>query len=367
MAVKKRRRIKKRSSAGKKLATGCALGCGVIVLGIAGLAGFVWHVSSPADQSATIDAVTASSRGAFYAGNLGADDGTTAMLQHTVFELQRIGASQESAEIPDFLKQLQQAQSQLQQVQEQFQMFLPTEAALSIEPVEGRGEPGFVAALNLPRLGNLLAWGMSWAMRSGLDYEKIEHDGETIQSSGKIALCRCDGTLLLSDDPELIKRHLDGGSGGGAAGAPRGAALVRPTLETMGQAEWDVTGALTTESPWLRKAISHIAADEEVEAQLLLDIVIARIGINAVSADEMNLRVAVEGADEEAGKRLFDRLFQLADVFSQRSVDTGLEVDTEASAVEQNGKEVVATLRLTGMKPWISRALEEKLTGASES
>ena len=318
-----------------KAALGCAIGCGVLVLLAfvgAGVAG--WWVVSPGKQRSTLAVASPEAAGRFQVGDLGADPGVTALLDHAIRESQR----QHQAGLPPWMRHLQQAGAAGASPSTGLRMLLPRQATFSIEQAPGGGEPAVVAAFN-PR-------GLTRLFRSMMPDEAVagtHREREIVRFAGDSWASFVDGTVLVSSEEAALRGAIDrllDGDGAPPAPAPDLGAPARG---------WDLAGAVDDRGDML----AQVVYGEQRETPGLER---ALLGIDVTSRDLAAGRVVVECRDRDAQAVALQALEARAAGFAAELAPMGLEL---RSAVRSEGDRAVLDWEVHGLaaatSAWIAR------------
>ncbi|HVS15587.1 MAG TPA: hypothetical protein VMV46_16805 [Thermoanaerobaculia bacterium] len=311
-----------------KLFLGCALGCGALAL-IACLIGalFAWWLVRPGKQYPTAAVVPPDVAGAFHVGDLGADPGVVALLDHLLREMRRQDGSR-----PDWYRDLEPMRWAGGSPSAGLRLLLPREATLSLDAVAGE-EPALVAALNPRGLVRVLRM----IVRASADESRIRrHRGHQIvpfEEGGGMALV--DGTVLLTDREQslesAIDRLLDGGSDRAIAtdAAPAGG-------------PWDLSGAVSD-----RGAVGDLLAGAGGDVRPFAGAHRAALGFDVVSHQTLRGAVVVDCDARDAAvrvaqglrERMADRASALAAAGGElrgavRAMGSRVEVEWQAQGID---------------------------------
>ena len=318
-----------------KAALGCAIGCGVLCLLLfvaAGVAG--WWIVSPGKQRSTLAVASPAAAGTFQVGDLGADPGVTALLDHAIRESQRQGQQG----LPPWMRQLQQAGAAGTSPSTGLRMLLPRQATFAIEEGEGGGDPALVAAFNPRGLTRLFRTLMPDDAVSGTHRA---HELVRFASDSWAALV--DGTVLVASGEEALRGAIDrllDGDGAPAAPAPDLGTPVRG---------WDLSGAVDDRGDMLAELLYGETRETPGFERALL-------GVDVASRDLAAGRVVVECADRDAQAVALQALEARAAGFATQLAEAGLEL---RAAVRGEGERAVLDWEVHGLaaatSDWIAR------------
>lgn len=319
-----------------KAALGCAIGCGVFcLLGFvaAGVAG--WWMVSPGKQRSTLAVASPDAAGTFQVGDLGADPGVTALLDHAIRESQRQGRQG----LPPWMRQLQQAGAAGASPSTGLRMLLPRQATFSIEEVAGGRDPAVVAAFN-PR-------GLTRLFRTLMPDEAVSgtHRGQELVSFASDSWAAfVDGTVLVASEEAALRGAIDRLLDGAGAPAPPAPDLGAPVRG------WDLAGAVDDRGDMLGELLYG-------EPRPTPGLERAILGVDVASRDLAAGRVVVECADPDAQAVALQALEARAAGFADELAEAGLEL---RSAARADGRRAVLDWEVHGLaaatSDWIARS-----------
>ncbi len=312
----------------QKTLLGCAIGCGgLLVLAVIGGAVASWWLVRPGAQHPTAAVVSPAASGSFNVGDLGADRGVTALLDRFVRESQR----QQQADMPPWIRQLQQLGAAQSSPSVGFRMLLPRQATVSLEPsTEGSNDPAVVAAINPRGLTRLLPTVLAVSHQVDGAYR-----GKEILRLGDHAWgALIDGTLVVASEEEALHGGIDRMLDGGAAPPPQPADLGLPSQP------WDVTGTVDETDRELARALWGDA--EEAPAGVRR----AMLGVDVATSDTTNGRVVVDCDSPAAASAAALALDRRAAERAERLARHGLALRATSHV---DGKRAVLDWNITGV------------------
>ena len=325
-----------------KAALGCAIGCGaLVVLSVVGAAVAGWWWVSPGKQRSTVAVAAPDAAGAFQVGDLGADPGFTALLDHALRESQR----QQQGDLPPWMRQLQQAGAAGTSPSVGLRMLLPRQATFAIEePVDG-GEPALVVAFN-PR-------GLTRVFRTFMPDEAVAgtHRGhELVSFAGDSYAALVDGTVLMANEEGALRAGIDRLLDGEAAPPSPPPDLGAPARG------WDLAGAVDDRGGMLAELLYGESRETPGLRRALL-------GLDVASRDLATGRVVVECADRDAQAAALHALEARAAALAAELAGSGLEL---RSAVRADRGRAVLDLEVHGLAAATSAWIARNSAGATE-
>lgn len=300
--------VKPASGCGWKI-PGCTLGCaavvGVVVLGL-GL--FAWWLLGPGTQHPTGVAVGPESTGSFEIRDLSEDEDARAALDAVVREVQRRAesraGSQRGAETPSWFPTDDSAL-----LSAVIARTLPRAGTISFEPIPGHEEPVLVVALNLRGLTRPLR-----RFLEGRDADSFRYRGVTVVGKPDTgsAVAMVDGTLVLAEHPEALRRAVDrflDGTGEPTEGrlaileSPSGGALLAGGTDFE---PGELTAALAAEQ-------EETGEPPRVDPDSLAGVRRVELVVDHLAAEAIRFRVGVDTDSPAAARRAAPAFAELLD------------------------------------------------------
>jgi hypothetical protein len=327
-----------------KAALGCAIGCGVFaLLAVVGGGIAAWWVVSPGKQRSTLAVASPAAAGTFQVGDLGADDGVTALLDHVIRESQR----QQQRGAPPWLRQLQQAGSYSGSPSTGLRMLLPRQATLAIEPPVDGEDPAWIVAFN-PR-------GLTRVFRTLMPSQTAvgTHRGHELLSFGVDSFgAIVDGTVLVSNEEAALRGAIDRLLAGEATPPPPPPDLGTPVRG------WDLAGTVDNRSGLLGELLYGESREAPVPG-----VVRALVGVDAASRDLAAGRVVVVCSDGDAVAVALEALRARAAERAEALAANGLDL---RSAVRSDGERAVLDWEIHGLAGATSRWVAENVESSPE-
>lgn len=335
---------KKKLGGLEKVLIGCAVGCGVLIVGalVAGGLGFFW-VYSPGEQIATDRIVGDGVAGVVKLSEVADDPGVQALLTKVLRTVNEVNRRQQEDTLPESMRWL--ARLQRQPSGRDLRNLIPKEATIVFEPAAAGEDAPFVVAVNPRAMVRAFKAMLDLASRADENEEiRAEHRGHRIYLMGKNdddgALAFVAGTVLFSNSRAALERAIDRIEDGPATAADVGQRLGRDLPE----GDWDAVGVLGNQGGLVsdllgdREALEAPAGDE------------LRFGIDVVSADEIRL-TAVAAGSPDLRPLVEERLAEI----ERQAAEWGIAVESQ---VVDRGGELVTELRFTGIEAAIDRTVQ---------
>jgi hypothetical protein len=293
-----------------KLAVGCAVGCGVVIV-VALLAGGLggWGLVAPGEQRRTAAVTSPASSGSFQVGDLGGDPGVIAVFDRLILESQR----QQQQDMPPWLAGLQRAGAGGASPSTGIRMMLPREATVSFEPSATGGDPEVVVAVNARGLTRLL----DMMLTDGVVGSHRGHEIARIDDDGWGAFAG--GTFLFATEEAALRAAIDRleDQGTVAATPARSADLGSP------HRGWDVTGFVSNDDG----AVEGLLWEDGGAPPGILE---TSFGVDLETGDRAAGRVVADCESEAAAMRaLHDRMLGEARDLDARGLELLAGVRTE--------------------------------------
>jgi hypothetical protein len=305
---------------GSKVLVGCAMLFGLFLL--ASLGGGVygtWWMFGPGRQSPTAVVVGPRSAGYVRLERAVTDPGIRALFHKVIRETEK--AQDARAPVPPPLEYVR----SLGRAYRQFDVLLPREATVSLEPVEGREQPQTVGAANFGRFVRPMAFAMERA--ASANARVVEHRGhEVISARGGFGFCFAGGTFLFAQRSSLRGVIDDIESG-------RPVAALPPPLE----GDWDVHGALR--DPLAARAfLAWLLGPADVSSlePVLAGLDGVRFGGDVETADRVDASLALDYADSMAAFEARSALDAALAARQAQATAEGLEMTTAALTRERS-------------------------------
>jgi hypothetical protein len=287
-----------------KAAVGCAIGCGVLALvGLvaAGVGG--WWLVAPGEQRPTAAVISPAAAGAFHVGDLGADPGTTALLDRFILESQR----QQQQGMPPWLAEMQRASARTSSPSSGFRMLLPREATIAVEQLPG-GDAAPVVALNargLTRLFDIL-------LRQGEQAAGSHRDHALARLGAEAWGAMVGGTFVFATEEAALRAGIDRLLDGEAA--PAAARVELPGSPR----DWDVTGVMANDDGTVDRFLWEDGGAPEGLRR-------ASFGVDLATGDMLAGRLVADcesaAAADETLRALHDKLAEEAPELAARSLE----------------------------------------------
>jgi hypothetical protein len=290
----------------------------------------VWWAVSPGTHIKTVLAVSPASAGVVQFGDLAEDDGMPELLA-TYFEgAER--ANPGSPDMPSWLRDMMRGNRA-----NGFKQWLPREGTLSLERTAD-GALHHVAALNLRTYVRPMRLFFE-KMADDRVSRKSQHRGETlIALPGGTTVCFAGGTLLVSDEADLVRAVLDR-----EAAAPAVPPTLPPDAVPRG---WDVSGTMRDAEAAALLLARLVPETSEVALGESPRPVQARFGIDAKPRDRLRGMLELSfatAADAAAAMPWMER--NVADLRGRAAAEN---VPFEAS-LKTDGLRIVLEVEGTGL------------------
>jgi hypothetical protein len=318
-----------------KAALGCAIGCGAFaLLAVIGGAIAAWWWVTPGKQRPTLAIASREAAGAFQVGDLGADPGVTALLDHVLLETQR----RQQQGMPPWMRQLQRANGGSPSTG--LRMLLPRQATFALEP-SGQGDvAAWILALNPRGLTRLFHTFLPDGAVTGT------HRGYELVSFGSGSHASLvDGTILVSNDEATLRAGIDRLLEGEAVPPPPPPDLGAPVRG------WDLAGTVDNRGGTLDALLFD---GGEVPGGEVPGIERALVGLDVASRDLAAGRVVVECSDRDAVALAVEALRRRAAERAATLSEQQLEL---RSAVRTEGSRAVLDWEVRGVAAAASRWL----------
>jgi hypothetical protein len=292
----------KQSRTGTKIVIGCAVALGLVMLvGLALIvAGGYWLVR-PGLQVPTAVVVSPQSTGRLRLENAGADPGVRELMGE-FFQAARDASNEANGHVlPEWVERMQSMQAA--QSGQQMEMWLPSEATLSLEP-QGE-EVGWVAAANFKQFVRPIAIVLGRTFKKERGVRVVVHRGrEVLVFPGGTALCFADGTLLVGRPEHTLTAALDRVS-------PVASAAIGPSDATADlPGSWDLHGVLDRSDEArafalvLAQRMAASSADDDqggpAQQAAVAELESARFGLDVQTGDEVRAEAELVYATPEA-------------------------------------------------------------------
>lgn len=328
------------------------LGCGAIVLllVLAAVGGCFW-LRDPGEQIETTTIVSRDSIGALQLEDPAADEGTAALLEAFMRELQ----AGDDQRLPVWFPRRQRGAGDMGPV-------LPTSITVTLEDIAGADRPAVLAAINF----------RGWVRFFKLLFERFEADADDpdyrghrlISTDGDFFIVFHDGTVLVSDRSEALRLAVDRILDGGTPTTGTAAALPLPA-GTLPVGDWDALGGLRNDGGRLDALLAHqgdTADDGSKGAEPRLDLgpgAALGFGIDVESADRARATLRLVGTPAAGSAAGAELLRQLASAIESRVGASRVGRHVEISArtrVEDEG--AVLDLDILGLQEALLEALD---------
>jgi hypothetical protein len=314
-----------------KVTLGCAIGCGAFtLLAVVGGGIAAWWWVTPGKQRTTLAIASREATGAFQVGDLGADPGVTALLDHVLLETQR----QQQQGMPPWMRQLQRANGGSPSTG--LRMLLPRQATFTLEQPGAAGEAPWIVAFN-PR-------GLTRLFHTFLPDEAVTgtHRGyELVSFATDSHAALVDGTILVSSDEAALRAGIDRLLDGEAVPPPPPPDLGTPVRG------WDLAGTVDNR----QGTLSALLFDGRTEVP---GVERALVGLDVASRDLAAGRVVVECSDRDAVALAVEALHRRAGERAAALAGQQLEL---RSAVRTEGNRAVLDWEVHGLAAAASRWL----------
>ncbi len=329
-----------------KIAMGCALGCGgLIIIGVLLMVGGFFWISSTGTQYPTEIALTERAVAYFRMENRDEDEGVTQFLSALYGDAQELRREQQLQEVPTWLQDLMEANETRQA--EQIAAYLPTEVTLSIEDVGDASEPSIIVAVNFPRFARLFRLVIFRVAAGGMqerygDFEYLDFNTLEPQSRGGV-ISFVGETFVFASRVESMLRTLDR-AGSNAGNAPS---------NELGQAfeqlddRWDFFGVIDNQRGWL-EGRDWFDRDSPNQPRVdLSGVRICSLGFDLLSDDSLAGRLDFDCRSSQAAERLEQELRAYMDHEIAEARSENLTLDGQFS---RDGRRVTLDLRLDGLR-----------------
>jgi hypothetical protein len=329
---------------GSKVLVGCGMAFGLGLL--ASLGGGVyamWWAFSPGRQAPTSVVVGPRSVGYVRLERAATDPGVRALFRKVITETER--AQDARAPVPPPLDVLR----GVGRAYRQFDVMLPREATVSLEPVPGRAQPQAVGAANFVRFVRPVAFGMVRA--ASANGRVVPHRGyEVISARGGFGFCFAGGTFLFAQQSGSLPAVIDDIESGRAV----------PALPPPVEGDWDVHGTLR--DPLAARAFAAWLLPRDEDPSRLepafAGLESVRFGWDVETADSMDATVALDYADARAASEARDALDAALAARQAEATAEGVELTTAALTRERS-------VVLVGAATGLERALERWIAAAA--
>lgn len=338
------------------------LGCGLVALVLAIVSGVLiyWGIQRLTRPGRTLEprqVVSERSVGWVRVEPIVEDPGMSGLVRSLYFVLQRLGQQQQKEDMPEWLRKWYELGQAQQADNPALDWFLPREMTLAFEPLDANGTGGpaeedpsaateTVAALNLGLLARLIGW-LSSMDETG-DLREVR--GHEVHVGGDQVMAFLEGTLLLTADLEAMERLLERIEGGAAQGAA-GAAGSDPTLDALGEGDWDLYGHLDNRRGHFEDSVmgltEWLGADPTPVRGSVEDAVFR---LDVVAADTLEAELTLDVTSEAAAAAWLQAL----DQHRASLEDEALRIDLDRRAT---GRRVRAEWKIQGLDEWLARIL----------